>query len=560
MPGGKRGLVAPQNTFLENIVRRSSETSFLLGNAQIVDWPVVYSNDGFCKLSGYHRAEVMQKSSTCSFMYGELTDKKTIEKVRQAFDNYESNCFEVLLYRKNTLLYATIFGNVTTIFQQMYANTNRYHEMLNNVRDFLKLYQVPKGLSERVMDYIVSTWSMSKGIDTEKVLSICPKDMRADICVHLNTKVFNEHLAFRLASDGCLRSLAVEFQMIHSAPGDLIFHAGESVDLLCFVVSGSLEVIQDDEVIAILGKGDVFGDVFWKETTLAHSCANVRALTYCDLHIIKREALLKVLDFYTAFANSFSRNLILTCNLRKRFIFRKISDMKKEEEERQRSKNEVPLTIPVDHPVRKLFQKFKQQKELRNQGASAQLDLEKNQQHQQQPTHMPKPHTSLMQNSLHAVQNGSTSSVNNCDIMELKPAVASVQKESVEEVGASRKNSLRKTDSWDSGLTYSDQRLDRVSEPQSPVPGVGGGEGSARDFYPSSESSFQATLQEARLELRTDIQVLNGRMAALEERVGQILRLLLETSKPTSSEDPTSKIIPVSTLSTPDSEKDEGLP
>ncbi len=62
----------------------------------------------------------------------------------------------------------------------------------------------------------------------------------------------------------------------------------------------------------------MFGDVFWKETTLAHSCANVRALTYCDLHIIKRDALLKVLDFYTAFANSFSRNLILTCNLRKR--------------------------------------------------------------------------------------------------------------------------------------------------------------------------------------------------------------------------------------------------
>lgn len=74
-----------------------------------------------------------------------------------------------LLLPPLALLYATIFGNVTTIFQQMYANTNRYHEMLNSVRDFLKLYQVPKGLSERVMDYIVSTWSMSRGIDTEKV-------------------------------------------------------------------------------------------------------------------------------------------------------------------------------------------------------------------------------------------------------------------------------------------------------------------------------------------------------------------------------------------------------
>ncbi|XP_069092636.1 potassium voltage-gated channel subfamily H member 1 [Pleurodeles waltl] len=676
MAGGRRGLVAPQNTFLENIVRRSNDTNFVLGNAQIVDWPIVYSNDGFCKLSGYHRAEVMQKSSTCSFMYGELTDKETIDKVRQTFENYEMNSFEILMYKKNrtpvwffvkiapirneqdkvvlflctfsditafkqpieddatrgwgklarltraltssrgvlqqltptvhkgenvhkhsrlaevlqlgseilpqykqeapktpphiilhycvfkttwdwvililtfytailvpynvsfktkqnnvawlvvdsivdviflvdivlnfhttfvgpagevisdpklirmnylktwfvidllsclpydvinafenvdegisslfsslkvvrllrlgrvarkldhyieygaavlvllvcvfglaahwlaciwysigdyevinedtntirneswlfqlgesigtpyrfnssgsgkweggpskdsvyisslyftmtsltsvgfgniapttdgekifavammmigSLLYATIFGNVTTIFQQMYANTNRYHEMLNSVRDFLKLYQVPKGLSERVMDYIVSTWSMSRGIDTEKVLQICPKDMRADICVHLNRKVFKEHPAFRLASDGCLRALAMEFQTVHCAPGDLIYHAGESIDTLCFVVSGSLEVIQDDEVVAILGKGDVFGDVFWKETTLAPSCANVRALTYCDLHVIKRDALQKVLEFYSAFSHSFSRNLILTYNLRRRF-------------------------------------------------------------------------------------------------------------------------------------------------------------------------------------------------------------------------------------------------
>lgn len=82
--------------------------------------------------------------------------------------------------------------------------------------------------------------------------------MRADICVHLNRKVFKEHPAFRLASDGCLRALAMEFQTIHCAPGDLIYHAGESVDSLCFVVSGSLEVIQDDEVVAILGAWHIF--------------------------------------------------------------------------------------------------------------------------------------------------------------------------------------------------------------------------------------------------------------------------------------------------------------
>uniref|UniRef100_A0A8C6GY85 Potassium voltage-gated channel, subfamily H (eag-related), member 5 n=1 Tax=Mus spicilegus TaxID=10103 RepID=A0A8C6GY85_MUSSI len=579
MPGGKRGLVAPQNTFLENIVRRSSESSFLLGNAQIVDWPVVYSNDGFCKLSGYHRADVMQKSSTCSFMYGELTDKKTIEKVRQTFDNYESNCFEVLLYKKNPLLYATIFGNVTTIFQQMYANTNRYHEMLNNVRDFLKLYQVPKGLSERVMDYIVSTWSMSKGIDTEKVLSICPKDMRADICVHLNRKVFNEHPAFRLASDGCLRALAVEFQTIHCAPGDLIYHAGESVDALCFVVSGSLEVIQDEEVVAILGKGDVFGDIFWKETTLAHACANVRALTYCDLHIIKREALLKVLDFYTAFANSFSRNLTLTCNLRKRIIFRKISDVKKEEEERLRQKNEVTLSIPVDHPVRKLFQKFKQQKELRNQG-SAQSDPERSQlQVESRPLQNGASITGTSVVTVSQItpiqtpirmKNGNGKGwlrlKNNMGAQEEKKedwnnvtkaesmGLLSEDPKGSDSENSVTKNPLRKTDSCDSGITKSDLRLDKAGEARSPLEHSPSQADVKHSFYPIPEQALQTTLQEVKHELKEDIQLLSCRMTALEKQVAEILKLLSEKIPP---QIPCQDIFSVSRPESPESDKDE---
>lgn len=41
--------------------------------------------------------------------------------------------------------------------------------MISNVREFIKLQEVPKELAERVMDYVVSTWAMTKGIDTQKV-------------------------------------------------------------------------------------------------------------------------------------------------------------------------------------------------------------------------------------------------------------------------------------------------------------------------------------------------------------------------------------------------------
>lgn len=66
------------------------------------------------------------------------------------------------------------------------------------------------------------------------------------------------------------------------------------------------------------GKGDVFGDQSYRDQLPSQCMASVRCLTYCDLHIIKRDRLVEVLDFYQGFANSFSRNLVLTYNLRQR--------------------------------------------------------------------------------------------------------------------------------------------------------------------------------------------------------------------------------------------------
>lgn len=103
----------------------------------------------------------------------------------------------------------------------------------------------------------------------------------------------------------------------------------------------------------------MFGDQFWKDSAVGQSAANVRALTYCDLHAIKRDKLLEVLDFYQAFANSFARNLVLTYNLRHRLIFRKVADVKREKELAERRKNEPQLAQNQDHLVRKIFSKFR---------------------------------------------------------------------------------------------------------------------------------------------------------------------------------------------------------
>ncbi|XP_078001298.1 voltage-gated delayed rectifier potassium channel KCNH1-like [Glandiceps talaboti] len=906
MPTGRRGLVAPQNTFLESIIRRSNvqHSSFLLANAQIVDYPIVYSNDGFCNISGYNRAEVMQRSSTCSFMFGELTDKETIKKVRGAFENYETVQVEILMYKKNrtplwlllhiapirnekdevvlflctfkditalkqpiedestreerpeglgrfarlartvtrsrsvlvqvaqhlpnvkaehnkqsqisqlthmmnlnseilpqykqeapktpphiilhyctfksiwdwvilvltfytavavpfnvafntksmedyaiivvdgivdivffidvilnfhttfvgpggevvsdpkiirmnylktwfvidllsclpydvinafndvddqisslfsalkvvrllrlgrvvrkldhyieygaallvllmscfimwahwlacvwysigqgempteigwlyklgedvqahynvtdtmgsvtggpskgsayvtalyftmssltsvgfgnvspntdgekiftivmmvigSLLYASIFGNVTTIFQQMTSNTARYHDMLNSVREFMKLHQVEKGLGERVMDYVVSSWSMTKGIDTEKVLSYCPKDMKADICVHLNRKVFNELAAFRLASEGCLRALAMNFTISHSAPGDILYHQGESIETLCFVVAGSLEVIQDDEVVAILGKGDVFGDNFWKEPNLGQAVANVRALTYCDLHCIKREDLLEVLEFYSSFAQSFARNMVLTYNLRNRLIFRKIADVIREKEEAEKRKNEPP--IPADHPVRKLMSRFRKLSDVPEKRVGSATRREGDRPEDGHENGLPRPRSKMKMSlaprlikvteTSHAeeAEGRERAKPNEVPLLAKLTAAKSeprIDKPPKESKWPFKRTNLQKAESTDSGIIKSEQKLDEIGHDDGKE--VTKRRGSAHSRA-TPDQQLITSLLEIKLELKEEIESLNGKMSKLDSQISDMIKLLSPMSTPNAS-------------------------
>ena len=83
---------------------------------------------------------------------------------------------------------------------------------------------------------------------------------------------------------------------------------------------------QDGEILAFLGKGDVFGDSGWRDNTVTKSAVHVRALTYCDIHMINVQKLKEILEFYKAFAQTFARNLVLTFDLSKRTVFYRIAD------------------------------------------------------------------------------------------------------------------------------------------------------------------------------------------------------------------------------------------
>lgn len=87
-----------------------------------------------------------------------------------------------------------------------------------------------------------------------QVLKGFPECLQADICLHLNRSLLQNCKAFRGANKGCLRALAMRFKTTHAPPGDTLVHSGDILTALYFISRGSIEILRDDVVVAILGE------------------------------------------------------------------------------------------------------------------------------------------------------------------------------------------------------------------------------------------------------------------------------------------------------------------
>ncbi|XP_061568607.1 potassium voltage-gated channel subfamily H member 6a isoform X2 [Cololabis saira] len=244
-------------------------------------------------------------SSLTSVGFGNVSPNTNPEKI-----------FSICVMLIGSLMYASIFGNVSAIIQRLYSGTARYHTQMLRIKEFIRFHQIPGGLRQRLEEYFQHAWSYTNGIDMNAVLKGFPECLQADICLHLNRTLLDNCNAFQGANKGCLRALAMRFRTTHAPPGDTLVHSGDILTALYFISRGSIEILRDDVVVAILGKNDIFGEAISLYGRPGKSSADVRALTYCDLHKIQRDDLLEVLDMYPDFADRFWNSLEITFNLR----------------------------------------------------------------------------------------------------------------------------------------------------------------------------------------------------------------------------------------------------
>ncbi|XP_041318905.1 potassium voltage-gated channel subfamily H member 4 [Pyrgilauda ruficollis] len=256
--------------------------------------------------SAYIASLYFTLSSLTSVGFGNVCANTDTEKI-----------FSICTMLIGALMHAVVFGNVTAIIQRMYSRRSLYHTRMKDLKDFIRVHHLPQQLKQRMLEYFQTTWSVNNGIDANELLHDFPDELRADVAMHLNKDILQLPI-FETASRGCLRSLSLHIKTSFCAPGEYLLRQGDALQANYFVCSGSLEVLKDNVVLAILGKGDLIGADLCRTDQVIKTNADVKALTYCDLQHIGLRGLCEVLQLYPEYASKFTADIHqdLTFNLR----------------------------------------------------------------------------------------------------------------------------------------------------------------------------------------------------------------------------------------------------
>uniref|UniRef100_A0A8B9UWB7 Potassium voltage-gated channel subfamily H member 4 n=1 Tax=Anas zonorhyncha TaxID=75864 RepID=A0A8B9UWB7_9AVES len=222
--------------------------------------------------SAYIASLYFTLSSLTSVGFGNVCANTDAEKI-----------FSICTMLIGALMHAVVFGNVTAIIQP--------------------LQQLRAPPARRLL--------------SPQLLHDFPDELRADVAMHLNKDILQLPV-FQTAGRGCLRSLSLHIKTSFCAPGEYLLRQGDALQANYFVCSGSLEVLKDNVVLAILGKGDLIGAELPGEGRVMKSKADVKALTYCDLQHVGLGGLRQVLQLYPEYAAKFTAEIRrdLTFNLR----------------------------------------------------------------------------------------------------------------------------------------------------------------------------------------------------------------------------------------------------
>eukprot|EP00760_Papus_ankaliazontas_P034298 PhM_4_TR7106/c0_g1_i1/m.91340 len=174
------------------------------------------------------------------------------------------------------LLYAFMIGYIVAHTVRTDSHI-QYERRLDEVTDYLREFDVPATLRNKVRNYFEHRYTNHKVFSLQNIFESVSTPLRTEIRMHIYSNILNSTPWVRYCPEGFVVSLVNVLQESFTNPGDIVFAQGSVAQCLYFIGHGLMSIFDRDNLhIAEFTDGDTFGD----ETILNVCAASKREEAY----------------------------------------------------------------------------------------------------------------------------------------------------------------------------------------------------------------------------------------------------------------------------------------
>ncbi|ESO93988.1 hypothetical protein LOTGIDRAFT_177303 [Lottia gigantea] len=202
------------------------------------------------------------------------------------------------------LIFATIFGNVGAMINQMNASRQEFQQNVDSVKRYMDIRKVSPLLQDRVIQWFAYTWNNKQSVDDKTALNILPDKLKTEIAIQVHLETLKRVAIFKDCEPGLLQELVLKLRLQVFSPGDYICKKGDIGKEMYIIKRGKLEVVSPDGkiVFVTLQDGAVFGEIsilnIAGNKTGNRRTASVRSVGYSDLFCLSKDDLWDALKEY----------------------------------------------------------------------------------------------------------------------------------------------------------------------------------------------------------------------------------------------------------------------
>lgn len=218
------------------------------------------------------------------------------------YPNHESNLqilYTIVVQLFGVGMYTFVIANVSSLVANLDVARAAYQRHLEEVNSYLKAQKIPPELQERVRDYYSYLWEQQKSVTSRTVVEDLPASLSLEILMHQNRVLLEKVEVFQGADEMFIREAVQRLRPRVFLPREYIVRQGEYGDCMYFLTMGELQVLVDEEQVAVLVPGSVFGEAAL--VTEDRRNASVKAVSYGTGYQLSKHDFKELRDKYPEF-------------------------------------------------------------------------------------------------------------------------------------------------------------------------------------------------------------------------------------------------------------------